>query len=66
MDSFSADVNVYMRRHKSSLSARRISLAVNYRIFSHCDVSYRFNCKNDNAVLELSIKLCSVLFRSYS
>ena len=29
-----------------------ISLAVNYRLFSHCEVSYRFNGKNDNIVLE--------------
>ena len=33
-----------------------ISLAVNYRLFSHGDVSYRFNGKNDNVVLELSVK----------
>ena len=32
-----------------------ISLAVNYRLFSHSDVSYRFNGKNDNVVLELMI-----------
>ena len=43
MDSFSADVNVY------------ISLAVNYRLFSHDDVSYRFNGENDNIVLEYKI-----------
>ena len=30
-----------------------ISLAVNYRLFSHGDVFYRFNGKNDNVVLEL-------------
>ena len=30
-----------------------ISLAVNYCLFSHGDVSYRFNGKNDNVVLEL-------------
>ena len=29
-----------------------ISLAVNYRLFSHGDVSYRFNGENDNVVLE--------------
>ena len=29
-----------------------ILLAVNYRLFSHGDVSYRFNGKNDNVVLE--------------
>ena len=27
-------------------------LAMNYRLFSHGDVSYRFNGKNDNVVLE--------------
>ena len=35
-----------------------ISLAVNYRLFSHSDVSYRFNGKNDNVVLELTLSLC--------
>ena len=34
-----------------------ISLAVNYRLFSHGDVSYSFNGKNDNVELELSIIL---------
>ena len=34
-----------------------ISLAVNYRLFSHGDVSYRFNGKNDNVVLESKIKI---------
>ena len=29
-----------------------LSLAVNYRLFSHGDVSYRFNGKTDNVVLE--------------
>ena len=32
-----------------------ISLAVNYRLFSHADVSYRFNGENDNVVLEFSL-----------
>ena len=32
-----------------------ISLAVNYRLFSHGDVSYRFNGENDNVVLECVI-----------
>ena len=31
------------------------SLAVNYRLFSQGDVSYRFNGKNDNVVLEYMI-----------
>ena len=30
-----------------------ISLAVNYCLFSHAEVSYRFNGKNDNVMLEL-------------
>ena len=34
---------------------RALSLAVNYRLFSHGDVSYRFNGKNDYVVLELLI-----------
>ena len=34
-----------------------ISLAVNYRLFSHGDVSYRFNGKNDNVVLEYLLSL---------
>ena len=45
MDSFSLDVNV----------THAISLAVNYRLFSHGDVSYRFNGKNDNVLLELNL-----------
>ena len=32
-----------------------LSLAVNYRLFSHGNVSYRFNGKNDNVVLEFTI-----------
>ena len=32
-----------------------ISLAVNYRLFSHVDVSYKFNGKNDKVVLEFRI-----------
>ena len=32
-----------------------ISLAVNYRLFAHSDVSYRFNGENDNVVLEYKI-----------
>ena len=50
MDAFTADVNVYMRRHKSALF--RTQFSVNYRLFSHGDVSNRFNGKNDNIVLE--------------
>ena len=55
MDSFSADVNVYMQRHKSGSFARNF-VSWNYRLFSHVDVSYRFNGKNDNFVLKLYIK----------
>ena len=33
-----------------------ISLAMNYRLFSHGDVSYRFNGKNDNVVLESGLR----------
>ena len=29
-----------------------ISFAVNYRLFAHSDVFYRFNGKSDNGVLE--------------
>ena len=58
MDLFSTDVNVYMRRHKSSLFAT-ISLNGNYGLFTHSDVSYRFNGENDNVVLEFVISQCS-------
>ena len=54
MDSFSADVNVYMQSQKRPLS-HAMSLAVNYRFFSHRDVSYRFNGKNDNVLFEFWI-----------
>ena len=40
--------------HKHALS-HAISLAVNYRLFSHGDVSYKFNGKTDNVVLESKI-----------
>ena len=33
-----------------------ISLAVNYRLFSHGGFSYRFNGKNDKVVLEYDRK----------
>ena len=55
MDSFSADVNVYLRRHKSALFSHAISLAVKYRLFSHGGVSYRFSGKNGNVVLEFML-----------
>ena len=54
MDSFSSDVNVYMRSQKHAIS-HAISFAVNYGLFAHGDVSYRFNGINDNFVLELKI-----------
>ena len=34
-----------------------VSLTVNYRLFAHSDVSYRFNRKNDNVLLEYFINL---------
>ena len=43
--------NVYKCLQKHALS-HAISLAVNYRLFSHGDVSYRFNGKNDSDLLE--------------
>ena len=59
MDSFSADVLKYLHAtsQKRTLS-HALSLAVNYRLFSHGDVSYRFNGKNDNVVLEFKIFGC--------
>ena len=38
-----------------------ISLAVNYRLFSHGDVSYGFNGKNNNVVLESILTLINFL-----
>ena len=32
-----------------------ITFTVNYRLFTHRDVSYRFNGENDNVVIELII-----------
>ena len=55
IDSFSADVNVYMRRqsrHKKCALLHANSLAVNYRLYSHGGFSYRFNGKNDKVVIE--------------
>ena len=40
-----------------------ISLAVNYRLFSHGGVSYRFNGKDDNVVLEFVLLHLFVLLR---
>ena len=42
---------LHVMSQKRALS-HAISLAVNYHLFSHGDVSYRFNGKNDNVVLE--------------
>ena len=60
MDSFSVDLCKCLdaTSQKRPLS-HAILLAVNYRLFSHGDVSYRFNGKNDNVVLEL-LKNCQV------
>ena len=33
-----------------------ISLTVNYYLFTHSDISHRFNGKNDNVLLELGDK----------
>ena len=41
------------------------SLAVNYRLFSHGDVSYRFNGKNDNVVLECALTHSLINFLRY-
>ena len=45
-----------------------ISLVVNYRLFSHGDVSYRFNGKNDNVGLEYMLggNLVSLLYGDVS
>ena len=55
---------LHVTSQKRALSIA-ISLAVNYRLFSHGDVSYRFNGKNDNVVLELLLKnapfICSTV-----
>ena len=61
MESFSVDVNVYMRRHKKRALSHAISLAVNYRLFSHGGFSCRFNGKNDDVVLELTVFECSAV-----
>ena len=41
-----------------------ISLVVNYRLFSHGDVSYRFNGKNDNVVHVLEFSGIIVYFHT--
>ena len=56
MNSFSSDATS-QKRHIS----HAISLAVNYRLFSHGDVSYRLNGKNDNVVLESVDKVISYM-----
>ena len=54
MDSFSADVNVYMRRHQARSFARNfVSHELSF-IFT------RFNGKNDNVVLECPV-ICRVI-----
>ena len=52
MDSFSADVNALHATSQKRALLHAISLAVNYCLFSHCDVSHRFNGKNDYVELE--------------
>ena len=47
MDSFSSAVNVCMRPHKPR-SFPRSSFTVNFHLFTHSDVSYRFDGENDN------------------
>ena len=60
MDSFAADVYVYMRRPKSAILSHAISLAMNYRLFVHNGVSYKFNnsiglsCIQSNYAAKLS------------
>ena len=46
--------SIHATSQKRALS-HAISLAANYRLFSHGDVFYRFNGKNDNVVLESMI-----------
>ena len=55
---FGAHECLHATSQKHALS-HAISLAMNYRLFSHGDVSYRFNGKNDNVVLELSVHALS-------
>ena len=55
MDLFLVHVNVYVRHHRSSHFHMHF-LTMNNRLFSLCDVSYRFNVgKNNKVVLELTI-----------
>ena len=56
IDSFSMDVNVYMRHHKSALFRTQFcQLCI--IIYLHSDIVYRFNGESDNVVLELQIVL---------
>ena len=55
-DYFAVDVemtkiNVYMRHHQTR-SFSRTTLVRELSQFDHGDISYRFNRKNDNAMLE--------------
>ena len=52
MDSFSAEVNIYMRCHKSALFSHAISLLVNYRFVENSDGFMGSLEENDNVVLE--------------
>ena len=49
------DMNVYVQHHKNAtLHAFYILFTVNYCLFANCDVSIRFNGKDDNVVLEFN------------
>ena len=52
---------LHVTSQKRALS-HAISLAMNYCLFSHGDVSYRFNGGNDNVVLVYEIKYANVFF----
>ena len=49
---FSADVNVIQATSQKRAFSHAISFTVNYSLFTHSDVSYRFNGENDHVVLE--------------
>ena len=50
MDSLSADINVYMGRHKNAL-LHAMTLSVNNRLFAHSDVSLRINNGENDHVM---------------
>ena len=62
MDSIFADVNVFMRRHKSAhfhMQFRSLLIIV----YLHSDVSYRFNGEDDNIQLECKIMLFDSIYQ---